>query len=83
MLLLLLFGFMYTIATRVPVCHRACECHPPHATHQIGCDDDTMSGDGGGGGGADFSMGSASSDANVHLDMNESSWDRIVRTGDA
>ena len=36
-----------------------------------------------GGGSGDVSMAAAASDANVHLDMNESSWDRIVRTGDA
>jgi hypothetical protein len=36
-----------------------------------------------GGSSGDVSMAAAASDANVHLDMNESSWDRIVRTGDA
>jgi hypothetical protein len=46
---------------------------------QTGCEDDTR--DGGDGGGPAAS-GTAMQSGSIHLDVNESSWDRIVRTGD-
>ncbi len=41
---------------------------------QVGCEDDTM-------GGGDSAQTLAAPAHGLHVDMNESSWDRIVRTG--